>query len=252
MKWTRRILWVVGLIVALFFLWPLALDRTPVGAMLTYLPVGWWLFLERNIPQISFNRGLVTTCVVLSALVLGLGNWFLSVLCQQAQIRSQPGKVPRKWRWRWTAGLYASVWLLFLTAFGAAGVLRHTAWLLDYNQPWYEKRGYSYRLLSDADSAVFQILIDDDQDLESTRKALPAAKYWSETNPLCEDFNVILYGDSSNKVAGCLIIPRDTKLLDKGGFAFLDPQGGRLVKPLSELPQLVLEMDAKYPSKVSR
>jgi hypothetical protein len=125
--------------------------------------------------------------------------------------------------------------------------LRHTAWLLDYNQPLYEKRGQSYRLLSDADSAVFQILIDDDQDLESTRKALPAARYWSGTNAFCENFNVILYGDRSNKVAACLIIPRDPKLLDKGGFAFLDAEGGRLVKPLSELPQLVLEMDTKYP-----
>jgi hypothetical protein len=40
-------------------------------------------------------------------------------------------------------------------------------------------------------------------------------------------------------------------LVAKGNFAFSLSEGGRLIKPLAQLPQLVLEMDAKYPIKVS-
>ena len=140
MKWIRRIVWFLGLIFLLLFLLAIAFSQTPLGAMLTYLPIGWWLFLKRNIPQITLNWGLITTGVICSTLMLVLGNWFVRVLYAQIQPRSQPGDASRKWRWRWSVGLYASIWLLFLIAFGATGVLRHTTWLLNYNQPWYEIR----------------------------------------------------------------------------------------------------------------
>ena len=232
----------------------LELDRTPLGAMLAYLPFGWLLFLQRNIPQITFNWRLVTTYVILSALVLVLGNWFMSVLYEQIQVRSQPGNPARKWRWRWTAGLYASIWLLFLVAFGSAGVLRHTTWLVNYDQPWYERRGGSFWVLMDASDKMLEVVTDNDQDLEKTRNAVMAVPgYLGGTHPLCEDFNVILYGDSSNNVAAYLIIPRDPKLLATGVFAACLPDGtAHLSKPLSELPQLVSEMDAKYPIKTSQ
>jgi hypothetical protein len=220
--------------------------------MLTYLPVGWWLFLKRNIPQIGFNWGLVTTGVICSVVLLGLGNWFLNTVYAEIQVRMQPGKPAREWRLKWSAGLYCALWLLFLVAFGATGVYRHTVWLMNDEHPWYEKRAFSYSQLFYADSAVRQILIDQDEDLEGTRKAVLAGpKYYGGTNALCEDYNVILYGDTSNKVAAWAIIPRDPMLLAKSNFAVTVPEGGMSVKPLSQFPQLILELDAKYPVQAS-
>ena len=253
MKWIRRTLWIVVLFLVLFFGWAVAINNTPLGAMLTYLPIGWWLFLKRNIPQISFNWGLIMTGVICSTLVLVLGNCFLSALYAQIQPGPQPGEPLRKWRWRWSVGLYASIWLLFLIAFGATGVLRHASWLLSYNQPWYEIRGLSYRQLSGADSAVGQIVIDNDQDFEKTRQSILAVSTsWGSANPLCEDYNIILYGDSSNEVATYLIIPRKAESLAQGEFAVTVPEGSRLFKPISELPKLLVELDAKYPIKASQ
>jgi hypothetical protein len=254
MKWTRPILWIAGLFLVLFLVWPFAISRTPMGAMLTYLPVGWWLFLKRNIPQIGVNWGLIITGVICSSLVLVLGNWLLSFLYEQLQVRSRPGDPARKWRWRWSAGLYAALWLLFLIAFGATGLFRHTAWLLSYKQPWYERTGFDYEQLFEANLTMLHLVDDNKEDFEMTRKAvLEESTYWSVRNPISEDYNVILYGDASNKVSTYLIIPRHPKSLATAEFGVTGlPDGGRLFKPLSDLPQLLSNMDAKYPIKASQ
>jgi hypothetical protein len=252
MKWIRRILWLVVSMLLLIIFLPLFARGIYPGDILTCLPDGWWFFLKRNIPQVTFNRGLVTTGVICSALALVLANWFMSNLCEQVQIRSQPGQPARKWRWRWSVGLYASIWLLFLIAFGAAGVWRHTTWFWNNNQPLYVERKNPYRELSFADDIISQILKDNHEDLQRTRKAILSGPNWRDQgNPLCEEYDVILYGDSRNQVAACLIIPRQLKSRAEGIFGFSDPQEEGLVKPLSQLPQLVSEMDGKYPIKVS-
>jgi hypothetical protein len=185
--------------------------------------------------------------------VLVLGHWFLSALHRQIQFNLHPGDPARPWRWHWSAGLYAATWILFAIAFGSSGVFRHTAWLLNYNQPWYERRLSSLMELMNADHTIRNAIIDNDQDFDATRKAvLVAPGYWNRRNPFCEDFNAIFYGDSGNKVAAYLIIPREPKLLAKGDFAISLPTGGMSRRPLSDLPQVVSELDAKYPIKASQ
>jgi hypothetical protein len=214
--------------------------------MLTCLPFGWWHFIKRNIPQISFNWGLVSTGVICSVLALVLGNWILSALYEQIQTPSLPGKPARKWRWKWTISLYASIWILFLIAFGAAGVSQHATWLLNNNQSWYERRRSSYELVF-AKQTIKYLLMDNDQDLARTRKAVFAeSKSFGGQIPFCEAFNVIFYGNSNHTVAAYLVIPRDPELIAKGEFAVFGPDDRDLIQPLSQLQQTLSELDAEY------
>lgn len=252
MNGKRLAVWIVGLLFLVLFGLPLAASRTPTGAVLTNLPFGWWRFLKRNIPQITYDWGLIGTGAICTVLVLVVGNWFLGALCGQLQKRPETNKPPRKWRWSWTVSLYAAVWCLFLIAFGAAGVLRHTTWLLNYNQPWYAERVNSYVELRMADSTVEELLLENGQDWGKTRAAILAERGYRRTrNPICEDFNVILYSDGSNKVAAYLIIPRNPKLLAKGNFAASAPDRRELIRPLSQFKDTLSEMDAKYSAKPS-
>jgi hypothetical protein len=250
MKGRRLVVWFIGLLFFLFLVLPLAASRTPTGAVLTTLPFGWWRFLKRNIPQITCDWGLIGTGVICTVLVLLVGNWFLGALWGQVQKRPEANQAPRKWRWPWTVCLYAAVWSLFLIAFGAAGVLRHTTWLLHDNQPWYEERLNTYVELRMAESTVNELLLENSQDLEKARAAILAERGYRRTrNPLCEDFNVILYGDGSNKVAAYLIIPRMPQLRAKGDFAAAAADGRESIRPLSQLQDTLSKMDAKYPAK---
>jgi hypothetical protein len=252
MKWKRLIIGIIGFLVLLFFLLPIAFSRTPLGAMLTILPGGWWRFLKRNVPQLAFDWGLIGTGIICSILVLLVGHWFMVTLFGQFRKASDAAKPLRQWRWSWTFGLYATVWILFLTAFGASGVLRHATWLLKVDQPWYEERLNSYTELRMADGMVEQLLLENDEDLEKSRRAILTERgYRRARNPICEDFNVILCADSSNKVAAYLIIPRNPKLLAKGYFAVSSPDTSEFIRPLSQLQDTLMKMEARYPTKVS-
>jgi len=253
MKRGRLIIWVGGVLFLWFFVLLLAASRTTIGAVLINLPLGWWRFLRRNVPQVSYDWGLIVTGVTCTAVVLVLGNWFMGALLRQLQKRREADEPLRKWRWSWTLGLYAAVWILFLIAFGAAGVLRHTTWLLNFHQPWYEERLNSSAELRIADGTVEQLMLENDLDLEKTLRAIAAERgYRRARNPICEDFDVILYGNGSNQVAACLIIPRNPKLLAKGDFAAWAPDSHAAILPLSQLEDTMSKMEAKYPADTSR
>lgn len=250
MKGKRLIVGGIGVLVLLFFLLPLAASRTPLGAMLTILPAGWWRFLKRNIPQLTYDWGLIVTGIICTVLVLLVGHWLVAALFGQFQKGADGAKPFRQWRWSWTLGLYVTVWILFLIAFGASGVLRHTTWLLKVDQPWYEERLNSFTELRMAEGVVEQLLVENDQDLGKTRRAIMAERVYRRTrNPICEDFNVILYGDYSNKVAAYLIIPRNPKLLARGNFALSSSDTSGFIRPLSQLEDTLKRMEAQYPTE---
>jgi hypothetical protein len=103
-----------------------AAGPTANGAVLTKLPFGWWHFLKRNIPQLTYDWGLIATSVICTVGVLILGNCFMGALFRQFQKTQSSEKSPQKWRWSWSLAAYAAIWILFMIAFGAGGVLRHT------------------------------------------------------------------------------------------------------------------------------
>lgn len=252
MKTKRSDLRLVGLLLGLviIILWfPLAGSPTPLGGLVTCLPLGWWHFLQRNVSRIGLNWGLIATGLICSLLVVVVGNWLLRALFSQIRRASHAGQPPRQWRWRWTICLYCGIWLLFAIAFGAAGVLRHTTWLIESGQPWYQKRVNSYVELRMVDGLLQLLLLENHQDLELTRKAFGSQMSYRRSQDLMADeFNVIFYGNKSNQVAAYLIIPRTPRLVARGKFGASLPGTNGLVRPISELQPTIAELDASYTS----
>ena len=243
MKTKRIIKWMGGAVLGLFLL-PIVAGNPPLPSLL----FGWWAFLRRNLPQMTWNWNLIATGIVCSAGVIVVGNWLLASLFKQIQRTRHPERTARPWRWRWTMGLYVAVWLLFAIAMGATGVFRHTTWLLADDQPWFEERTHVYRELKDA-ATDLQMLLGDNPGIETARKAFfkqPSLR--SQQTLLADEFNVLFYTGRSNQVAACIIIPRTPQLLAKGEFATSLPETGEFkTRPLAELPQIIADMDAKYP-----
>lgn len=248
----RRYVWLSGILLGFFFLvvlLPFALSPTPLaGGFLRYLPFGWWHFLQRNLSQMTFNWSLIGTGLVCSAGVIVLGNWLVRAVFSQVQKSLHPDQPFRCWRWRWTICFYAAVWLLFTIALGAAGILRHTTWLRDYHEPWYQERLNPYAEFRSVGGAVEQLALENGQDLEATRKAFRSQSSYRRENMLISDeFNVIFYGDRSNKIAAYLLIPRNPQLVAHGEFSASIRGTNNLVRPMSELQRTITELDTAYP-----
>lgn len=238
----------LGLLILLLLL-PLFAGPGRLSAFLIHLPLGWWHFLERNVRQITLNWSLIGTGLICSVLVVVVGNSLLRALFSQFQQASPVSHPPRRWLWRWTICIYCGIWLLFAIAFGAAGVLRQTMWLMQNHHPWYQEQMYSLVELRRTAGAVEQLVLDNNENLKSTRKAFAREKSYRRQQVLMADeFNVIFYGDKSNKVAAYLIIPRIPQLVAKAQFGASIHGTNDLVRPISELQKTIAELDAAYPA----
>jgi hypothetical protein len=254
MKPVRFIIWIwvilIGLLVLMGVL-PLVGSPTLPGALLGCLPFGWWQFLRRNIPQMTWSWSLIATGLICSVFVLVLANTLLRALFYQFQKSRLPAQQVRRWPWHWTLCLYAGVWLLLAIAFGAAGVWRHSTWLMAYDKPWFQQRMSSYSGLRMADLLVRELILDNDEKLDATRKEFYSqTSYQRRQKLLADDFDVIFYG--SNKVAAYVIVPRDPTPGSKAKFAISAPGTSEVFKPISELQHAVAELDATYPMTTIR
>jgi hypothetical protein len=250
MKTKRVIAWICGVPLGLFlllFLLAIAASPTPLGAVLLYLPLGWWHFLQRNLQQMTCNWNLIATGAICSALVIIFGNWLLSALFAQFYRSKHPGQPTRRWRWRWTIGIYLAVWLLFGIAMGSTGVFRHTTWLMDYDQPWFEERINSYSEFRMTDSLIQELLLENEQDLDATRKAfLRQRSYRGRQTLICDEFNVLFYANKSNKIEAYIVVPRNPRMVAKGQFAVSTLETNESFRPLSELQSTIADLDATY------
>ena len=245
----RAILWVFGVVFVLLLLLPLVSNSNLFRAALSCLPLGWLHFLKRNVPQLTWNWSLIGMVFVCSAILLFLGNRQLSALYGQIQQRGAD-RTGTPWRWQWTASLYIALWLVFVTAFAAAGVFRHTTWLMEEQGPWYEERLNSYNELRVADGTIQQLLLENGGDLKKTQKALQAEGRWRYNSKVfCEEFEVIFYGNSNGQLETYVLIPRNPQLLKKGHFFVFPADQPSVEKPISELEHTIAELDAKYPGK---
>jgi hypothetical protein len=246
----RIVFWVGGFLVVLFVVLPMAAGPTDLGAVLRYLPAGWWHFLRRNLPQLAWNWSLIGMVLTCSAILVVLGNWLLAAFYRQMQqLRHSNQKVAR-WRWRWTASLYVALWLAFIVAFAATGVFRHTTWLMDEKEPWYHERVQSYYELKTAVVTIATLMMDTDADLEKMRKAVASEWAWRRrAGLLCDEFNIVFYANSSGKVEAFVVIPREEQLLKQGYFAASIPDQPDPMRPLKDLKRTIAELDAKFPGR---
>jgi hypothetical protein len=251
MKAKRIIKWMGGAALGSFLLLSLLsilADDLPLDKVLPQLMFGWWAFLRRNLPQMTWNWNLIATGILCSAGVIVIGNRLLVALFAQVQWARHPERTARPWRWPWTMGLYVAVWLLFVIAMGATGVFRHATWLLANDQPWYKVRYHVYMELKEV-AIELRILLGDHQQIGAAHGAfLKEPSFHGQKMLLAEEFNVLFYAGRSNQVAAFIIIPRTSQLLMEGKFATDSLETDEFtVRPLAELPQTIAEMEAKYP-----
>ena len=248
---TRCLFWLIPLApVGLVVLLSLAGNHTPVEAIIEVLPLGWWRFLERNGPQVTWNWSPIGSGVVFSVLIMFLGQWLLKAAFEYVQISL--GRVPvRPWRWRWTIAGYAVVWLFFSIALGSSGVIEHARWLMQYDGPWYQPRGFDNIVLHSDGLIVFEIIDENGGSLPATRKAYLSARayaYNGGNRLLADDCDVVFYGSRSNTVAACLIIPRNLAAgMPGASFGVSGSDGQFTFLPASQLLETVSNLNIKYP-----
>lgn len=198
----------------------------------------------------SVNWSLVITGLICSVVAIGIGHVLLRTFIGHIRNASSPVP-PRRWPWRWTLCAYFAIWLLFTVAFGAAGVLRHTTWLMEIREPWHKARFNVYLELRMMDNSVQELLLDNADELWATRKGYAGlTSYRREL--VAENFNVIFYGDTNSQVVAYVIIPRNAKLHPKSLFLASTPEERLGIKPQTELQETLKTLDARYPSRHAR
>jgi hypothetical protein len=94
-----------------------------------YLAVGWFLYLNRVIPEIQVNwSGVATAVVCLALLAVGL-HWFLRWLSSARAPEAKP------WPFRWTATILSVVVLVFVAGIAVVGITHQTAWIATSPEP---------------------------------------------------------------------------------------------------------------------
>jgi hypothetical protein len=242
--WT---LWLVLAFILCFWLMAAAAGPTALAALLRCLPFGWWHFIRQSLSQLTWNWDLIATGLLCSVLAIAIGHSLLRALFGRIQRVSRPATPIRRWPWRWTICSYAALWLLFVIAFGAGGILRHTTWLIHYHEPWYRERMGSYVQVRRMDGEVQALLMENNFEFERTRVAFFRMRPEGKHRIGYEDFDVILYPDLSNNVSAYVIVPRHAQQSARKVFgASVSGVGGAMVRPISELQQTISQLDAAY------
>jgi hypothetical protein len=227
---------------------PIVGSFSKASAVLLWLPSGWWFFLKRNLAHVSVNWTLLASGVLCSAIVVIVGHRLLSALWLRWQQIRQLGASARQWRWKWTLGFYAAIWLLFAIAFGAAGVFRHTAWVMREKGPWYHERRHESSEMLTQTGVMAQMALDSGETVESLQKAL-LSDHYTRNSPMLEDFSVLLFADQKGMVKEYLIIPRNPQVRGRGVFCLADTKGASDLRPMSELNATIKDLETRYPTK---
>jgi hypothetical protein len=199
-----------GFILLLFVSGPMAdAILSAVAALLT----GWLFFLGRTLPAMSWNWSAIGFAALASAAILilmhRLGGWLW---------RSRT-PATGTWRWGWTAGAFAVVWLIFGYVLATVGIAHQLGWMLSSEEPLVHSGNMAHRarlsmyagvarhFVSEAgwDLAEFQIRI---------RESLAQ-------NPAQEEMQIVPVTNAEGKMQRLLVIPRDVRLQKIVGFAVL-------------------------------
>jgi hypothetical protein len=216
-------------------------------ALFNQLPFGWWHFLGRNLPELTMNWTLVATGCLCSVFAVAAGHWLMKGIWLQAQSLRRKDLTAGPWRWKWTLGLYAAIWLLFAIAFGAAGVFRQSTWLIQEEGPWYHSRSSTHIRLLQADAAIEQMILETGGDVEKARGAWLAER--GRGGGFFEEFTVVFYGDRQGVVRDYVIIPRNPELGVRGLFCASSSNRSDTIRPISELSATLATLEGKYSGK---
>lgn len=201
---------------------------------------GWWRFLSRTLPGISWNWDIVGMSALCVLLVLLLAHAFLRWITKAISFaRGRSGQ----WPWRWTWCGLISIGLFFLVGMCVGGVAHQAGWLSSQTGSWYETKGEDVFDLRQLDGALEQAALEVGGDIAEVRRAVagPDSTYLrqrSGENSLVERFQVLLIREGTNDFAGRIIFLRDPtrRARTRGIYWF---EGKTEYFPLEKLPELI-------------
>jgi hypothetical protein len=183
------------------------------------LAMGWWQFLSRTAPSITWNwdiSGMAALCV---CLILFGANWFLNWLSHNIA-RSRGLADNWRWPWKWTWCGVAALGVLFLTGMAVGGIAHQTGWIIGSPEPLFEAQTDWWQMneMRQIQGAVQASLLERTNDIASVRGSLiQYLKTGADTR--VQKFQILLILNPDGTPAGQMIFPRDPTLQAKiGGF----------------------------------
>jgi hypothetical protein len=178
------------------------------------LAFGWVWFLCRVVPEIHFNLAAIGMFLVATVLVVGGIHWL------GRSISTSQG---RRWQRRWSVGIYAATWLLFLTAMGVTGAVHQAGWLWRSNEPWVTD---SYRYLNsyyDMKQVAYGVKVavsDQSEDASGIRFTVIANTVRSLDSSYFQ-----LFPPEGGPFRAALVLPRSQEVLKRFGFYLVRKNG---------------------------
>ena len=248
----KLILWIAGILLSLpvlLVVLALAAGPTPLRTIVRTLPLGWFYFLQRNVREVTVNVNLIVTGVLCSLFLILVGHLLLKAMFRQLSGQNWDGQTSCFWHFRWTIFFYLGLWLLFAICIATSGLDRQITWWYEDKEPWFEQRTGSGLEMSLADFEIDQLISDTDGDLAALESSLHTQANFYRRGLIPEDYDILLFGDKSNKVTCYVIVPRKQPTGGRGTCLIVHcgEQRSRTYKPLSELREAVTGLDSEYP-----
>ncbi len=235
----------------------IALVLVVVMIALLYLPVffmagqagvmgavalGWWRFLNRTIPAISWNWDIVGMSALCLLLVVLLAHGFFRWITKS--IASTRGRNWR-WPWKWTACGLVGLVLLFLVGMAVGGAAHQIGWLLGSNEAWYEQKPRHLGDLMKLDELEreFRAVLQGANTVDAMRQAMSksnAESRWrarGEESPI-QSCHILFALTNGGIVNGAIIFPREARARSKLG-GYYTTQSQSVPVPADQLPALL-------------
>lgn len=198
-------------------------------AIIRALPLGWLNFLRRTVPEVTVNWSGIGMVILCSALILLCLHSLLSALTQKS------------FRVRWSASIFASLWLLFGLIIAVTGLSRTIQFL--QNEKWYEPRS-GYGDLRMASMHARMALSDSEGNLRILKQLLLDSSGW---RPFWEEFEFLVCSLEPSKSPCVIVIPRKPKVRESIGFSIVTNSDSEDSIPIAKLQERLAKLSTPMP-----
>ena len=227
----RIVPWMVRIVVLLLcaaVLLPSVATSMGSVAVVRTLPFGWLNFLKRTVPEVTVNWSGIGMVVLCSAVILACLHSLLSALTQ------------KRFPFRWSVSIFASIWLLFCLIIAVAGLSRTISLL--QSEKWYEPRSGNGDLRR-ASMHARMALSESGNDLKHLRRLLlDATSIYGR--PLWEEFEFLLCSPAQSQSPCIVVIPKEPKVRERVGFSIVTEADSEDSIPMAKLHERLAKLRA--------
>ncbi len=219
-------------IFAVILLLPFLLDYRQF-AFFSALTLGWFGFLQRTLPKLTWNSDLIGMTLLSVVLILFLAHKFLNGISRS--IAAKRGTT-WSWPWKWTWSSLIALMLFFLVGMAVGGTAHQIGWIASSPEPLLERNPFSYdaiNAMKQFDLALRIALGDTNENLEKARLELwnHPKEYlgnWPSAVQLLQKYHVLVVVDEKGLVQGSIVFPRDAETLKRsGGVCSVDTENNQ-------------------------